>query len=163
MSGADILKFISPRSSAGRDVVESHIADLSARIASIARESGPTESDLLLAIEAIEDGFALWDADDRLVLCNGKYREIYAMGEDLFVRGAPFRDIVAECTRRGQFADAGLDLETWIEACVRRHHEASGRYEELLADGRRLLIHERRLANGGIVGVRVDITETKPR
>lgn len=163
MSTTDILQFAISHAATERDILEAHVADLNARVAQVARDQGPTDRDLFDVIETIANGFALWDADDRLVVCNGKYRNLYPMAHDLFVKGASFRDIVAECARRGQYAETGIDLEVWVESRVLLHQAAVGRHEELLSDGRRLLAHERRLANGGVVGVRVDITEAVRR
>ncbi len=46
------------------------------------------------AVEAINEGFVLYDAEDRLVLCNSKYRQIYALSADAMVSGVRFADLL---------------------------------------------------------------------
>ena len=58
------------------------------------------------AIEAISSGFALWDADDRLVTCNTRYREYFVGLDDYVVPGAVFTEIVAAGLERGLFPRA---------------------------------------------------------
>jgi PAS domain-containing protein len=48
------------------------------------------------AIEAMSDGFVMFDADDRLVICNRRYRELYAVSAPLIRPGARFEDIIRE-------------------------------------------------------------------
>jgi PAS domain-containing protein len=69
---------------------------------------------LLDAIEAISEGFALFDAEDRLVLCNRTYRQLYALSADLLVPGASFSTIIGTGANRGQFADAEGRVDAWV-------------------------------------------------
>lgn len=101
-----------------------------------------SESRLRDALESISEGFALWDADDRLVLCNRHYRDFYPAGAALLepVGGGP------PAPRRPGLR-GGAD-------CGRVR-------EERLPDGRWLLASERTTNEGGMVAVRTDITERK--
>ncbi len=115
---------------------------------------------LSAAIESLEDGFVLFDANDRLVLCNEPYRRIYGRSADLLVPGARFEDIVREGVRRGQYALDGADAGQWIAERLARHHGADGTsLTQSLADGVWVRVAERRTPDGGVVGFRVDITE----
>ena len=58
------------------------------------RKAQAAEALLTEAIEALPDGFVLYDPDDRLVICNTKYREIYSTSQDLIVPGATFEEII---------------------------------------------------------------------
>ncbi|MDD5250628.1 MAG: PAS-domain containing protein, partial [Rhodocyclaceae bacterium] len=114
------------------------------------------------AVRSISSGFTIYDRDDRLVVCNEAYRDFYATSRDLLVPGAAFADIVREGARRGQYREAAGDIEGWVENRVRRHQAADGRqHEQLLDDGRWLLVIEHRTPGGYIVGNRIDITERK--
>jgi PAS domain S-box-containing protein len=116
------------------------------------------------AIESIGDGFILWDADDRLVECNSKYREFFAASADLLVPGVSFEELVRASMERGQYSDMGSDPEAWLAERIRRLHEAKTRhvtFEMQLEDGRWLRISDQRTSDGGIVGIRTDITERK--
>jgi len=113
------------------------------------------------AIESIPDGFVMFDAADRLVTCNSRFREIYAESADLIVPGAHFSDIVRQGVRRGQYPQAGPDVEAFVAAMHAWHRADGAPMERLLPDGRWIRITERRTAGGGTVGIRTDITALK--
>ncbi len=103
------------------------------------------------AIEAISEAFVLWDAANRLVLCNSKYQQLYELPDALVRAGTPYADI-AEHGRRptisntfGEEKDAG----------------GSRSVEARVEDGRWLQINERRTDDGGFVSVGTDITVLK--
>jgi len=118
---------------------------------------------LVDSIEAISEGFALYDAEDRLVLCNSKYREFYAESAELFVEGATFEHIIREGARRGQYADAVGRVEEFVAERLASHRNPQGAIEQKLGSGRWLRIAERHTREGGTVGIRTDITELKQR
>jgi PAS domain-containing protein len=60
------------------------------------------EACLLDAIDSLDEAFVLFDADDRLVLCNRKFREVYAISADLLQAGTPFEEIIRAGAKRGQ-------------------------------------------------------------
>jgi signal transduction histidine kinase len=126
-------------------------------------DRAPTEASLLDALERISEGFALFDADDRLVLCNSRIKEIYSEIADAFVPGTSFEDILRSGVQRGLFADAVGREQAWLVERMREHGECSGAIEQRLSNGRWILIKERRARDGGIVGIRTDITELKRR
>jgi diguanylate cyclase (GGDEF)-like protein/PAS domain S-box-containing protein len=113
------------------------------------------------AIEAMSDGFVMWDADDRLVTCNQKYRELYAVSAPAIKPGARFVDIMRKGAEWGQYPTITKDIDTWLEEMVAWHTKTYGTMERLLPDGRWLLVTERRTASGEIVGTRTDITQIK--
>jgi PAS domain S-box-containing protein len=115
------------------------------------------------AIEAISEGFVLFDADDRLILCNGRYREMYAGIADLLVPGAKFQDLVRAGAERGRVPAAVGRIEAYVAERLDRHRNPGEAYEERHADGRWVRIDERITADGSIVGIRTDITELKQR
>jgi len=113
------------------------------------------------AIESLQDGFALYDEDDRLVLCNEKYKQTYLAPEAGIAPGVQFEDLVRSGVARGLYPAAEGREEAWIQERLRVHEEASAEFEELLSDGRWLKISERETPDGSTVGLRVDITELK--
>jgi PAS domain S-box-containing protein len=125
------------------------------------RSAERAEERLRTAIDALEDGFVLYDKDDRLVICNERYREIYRDSADLIVPGARFEDLIREGVRRGQYAEAMGREEAWIGERIAQHRSANSVVTQKLGDGRWLRIAERRTADGGVVGFRVDITALK--
>lgn len=113
------------------------------------------------AVEALEDGFVVFDDKDRLVLCNGNYRKIYAPYSEHWPPGTAAEKIFRDTVR-----DAiGIENEEEIEASVQRRLEkyrtATDWYEQHLKNDRWIRISEARLANGWTVGTRTDITHLK--
>ena len=113
------------------------------------------------AIEAMADGFVMWDEDDRFVTCNQRYRELYSVSSPFLVKGALFSDIIRKGVEAGQYPQAEGNEAAFLDRTVQWHHAATGTLERLLPDGRWLLITERQMAHGGIVGIRTDITAIK--
>ncbi|HET6468417.1 MAG TPA: response regulator [Geminicoccaceae bacterium] len=128
------------------------------------REVERTRQRLVDAIESISEGFALYDAEDRLVLCNSRYRQdLYPGIEDLTVPGTPFESIIREAARRRVVAFGGLDAEGWIEARIRAHRHPGGSLLHHHVDDRWIRVSERRIGDGGTVAIYTDITELKRR
>ncbi|MBN2905338.1 MAG: response regulator [Rhodobacteraceae bacterium] len=113
------------------------------------------------SVEAIPDGFVLYDHEDRLVMCNDRYREFYAESAEVLVPGTRFEDILRHGLARGLYSDARGREEDWLSERMIRHLSPEGMTEQQLADGRWLRILEKRTPDGGLVGLRVDITEQK--
>jgi signal transduction histidine kinase len=123
--------------------------------------AGTAEARLIQAIESIPDGFVLYDADDRLVLCNEKYREKPAGIAGSIVPGARFEDLIRQAATFGYYAVAPLSVNDWVERRLERHRNPQGSFELQLTSGRWLRISEYRTQEGGIFGIRADITEQK--
>jgi len=113
------------------------------------------------AIDSIAEGFVIFDAEDRLVICNEAYCRLFSAIADELVPGVLFADLVRLSIARGQWPEAvGREAE-WLDSVVRDHREASGGLELLRSDGRWLMTTNRRMRNGGIAGLRIDITALK--
>ena len=111
------------------------------------------------AIEALPDGFALYDADDRLVVCNQRYREIYAQSAPAIRPGTSFEAILRYGLAHGQYPAAEGQEMTWLEERLYRHRHADQPIIQELPGNRWLRIEERATRLGGVAGVRVDVTE----
>lgn len=108
-------------------------------------------------------GFTIFDKNDRLVVCNEAYRKHPPTpSRDLIVPGASFEEIIRQGAERGQYKDAVGRIDEWVRERVRQNQAADGRHiEQLLDDGRWLLIVEYRTPGGYIVGNRIDISARK--
>ena len=114
------------------------------------------------AVSGIALGFTIYDAHDRLVLCNEAYLNMYDTSRGLIVPGATFEEIVRKGAAQGQYPAAAGREDAWVGERVRQHQAARGEViEQQLDDGRWLMIVEYRTPSGYIVGNRVDITELK--
>jgi signal transduction histidine kinase/DNA-binding response OmpR family regulator len=115
------------------------------------------------AIENINEGFVLYDSEDRLLICNRNYRDYYKVSGDIIRPGMSFEAILREGAARGQYSDAEGRVDEWIAERLALRREHHGSFEQPLGDGRWLMVSDRPTAEGGLVGIRTDITELKQR
>ncbi|MEQ8587221.1 MAG: ATP-binding protein [Thalassobaculaceae bacterium] len=129
------------------------------------------EKVLLMAIDSIDDGFVLFDKDDRLVLANRKYKEFFPEGYEVIKPGVDFETILRASAEGGSYVlphpsdptrqtDPDTEFEDHIRARLKAH-KAGGEINQKLRDGRWLKLRERPTPDGGVVGLRIDITELK--
>ncbi|HEV8573553.1 MAG TPA: PAS-domain containing protein, partial [Dehalococcoidia bacterium] len=122
-----------------------------------------SEQRLTDALESIQEGFALFDDDDRLVLCNRRYQELYPGLADVVVPGTPFPAIVRSSAERGLVRDAAGQIDDWVEHRLALHRQPSGPHLQAQSDGRWIQINERKTQDGGTVAVFTDVSEVKRR
>ncbi|HEX4193641.1 MAG TPA: diguanylate cyclase, partial [Stellaceae bacterium] len=115
------------------------------------------------AIDILPQGIVFLDADGRYILWNKKYSEIYSRSSDLFEPGARLQDTIRIGVERGDYPDAIGREEEWLAERLTKLYQPGERHEQVLADGRCILIEERLTEDGGVIGLRVDITELKQR
>jgi adenylate cyclase len=126
-------------------------------------EARRAQAQLGEAIEAISEGFALYDADDRLVVCNSRFKEMY-LGTGLEIQpGIHYETILRKAAETGIVPLAPDKRDGWIAERLDRHRNPKGAFEQQRSHGVWLKISERRTADGGNVGVLTDITELKDR
>ena len=116
---------------------------------------------LLDAIETISEGFALFDAEDRLALCNSRYRELYPGLADIISPGTPFAALARAAAQRGVIRDAEGRVDQWVEQRLARHRAPSGPQLQARTDGSWIQISERTTRDGGTVAVFTDVSELK--
>nr|WP_233442852.1 EAL domain-containing protein [Bradyrhizobium brasilense] len=126
-------------------------------------EARKSNARLREAIDILPQGIVFLDPEGRYTLWNKKYSEIYKRSSDLFERGARLEDTIRIGVARGDYPEAAGREEEWIAERLRKMYQPGERHEQVLADGRVVLIEERLTSDGGIVGLRVDITELKQR
>jgi PAS domain S-box-containing protein len=115
------------------------------------------------ALEAIGEGFVLFDADDRIVMCNSRYRSWFLEVADQVVPGNKFESFMRAAVYAGLFPAAEMDREGFIAAIQERRNNPSGPREQYLRSGIWLQISDYRMKDGSRVGVYTDITEQKQR
>ncbi|HUZ91503.1 MAG TPA: ATP-binding protein [Methylocella sp.] len=104
------------------------------------------------AIETVSEAFVLWDADNRLVMCNSKFQKFHHLSGEAVAAGTPYAQVMARGTPPV--------IQTQI-ALGERPLAGARTYEARLGDGRWLQINERRTKDGGYVSVGTDITALK--
>jgi two-component system, cell cycle sensor histidine kinase PleC len=111
------------------------------------------EADLRLrdAIETIPEAFVLWDAEDRLVLCNSHFQRLHKLPDSAVTPGTSYETVI--------------EVGSMPEVRTRLHESAAApgarTFEAQLDDGNWLHISERRTKDGGYVSVGTDITRIK--
>ncbi|MGQ3282493.1 MAG: PAS domain-containing sensor histidine kinase [Bosea sp. (in: a-proteobacteria)] len=118
----------------------------------MAERTATADARLRDAVEAISEAFVLWDANNRLVLCNAKYQQLHKLPPELAVAGVCHDEIMRSS------AQPSIDQEPMRSL---RGHDGSSSYEARLSDGRWLQINGRRTKDGGSVSVGTDITKLK--
>src|SRR5918996_4537553 len=114
------------------------------------------------ALESISEGFFLYDADDRMVLCNSRYRELFPGMADVYQPGLEFEQMIRTVVERGIVVEAIQRPQEWIARRLAQHRNPSGPLL-LQSDGRWIQVSERKTQDGGTVGIFTDVTELKRR
>ena len=113
------------------------------------------------AIEAIPDGFVLFDREERLLVCNQRYRDIYPESAAAMVPGTKFETILRFGLERGQHHDEIGREEIWLAERLEQHRNPSGEAVQQLNSGRWIKALDHATPDGGRVGLRLDITEAR--
>ncbi|WP_158240631.1 NahK/ErcS family hybrid sensor histidine kinase/response regulator [Telmatospirillum siberiense] len=156
-------------------VLENQVRDRTEELGSALRELGKINRDLhftkeeaetarvrlTVAIESISEGFVLCDANDRLVMCNGKYREFWPGLTDMIKPGVPFTALLRRAQSLGLFDTVEGSGEEALQQRLQYHERPEGLLVVKLTDGRWLQINEQRTEDGGSVAIYTDITALK--
>jgi adenylate cyclase len=125
------------------------------------KEIREARSRLTDAIENISEGFSLYDADDKLIVCNSRYRNLFASHADVMEPGTSFETIVRTAVDRGLIEDAVGRPDAWLRQRLERHRNSGETHVQRRSDGRWIRVSERKTASGGVVATYTDITELK--
>jgi adenylate cyclase len=112
------------------------------------------------AIESISEGFSLYDAEDRLVVCNSVYGELLYPGLGAPAPGTPYETVIRNAALRGLVEDAKGRVDEWVAERLAKHREP-GLPHVQRRSGRWIQINERKTAEGGTVAIYTNITEIK--
>lgn len=116
------------------------------------------------AIESVIDAIAVFDADDRLVICNKEYKRVFGKPNAPPVPGMTFENLLEAGGQYQIFDTNGLSFDQWKMERLAQHLEASGAPTIVhMNNGRWIQNREFRTSDGGTVGVRTDITDIKRR
>jgi adenylate cyclase len=150
-----------------RDITRRKLAE--SKFVAASQTTEKARQQLSDALESMSEGLVLFDADDRIVICNPRYRRFFVdaggpeIGE-LVKPGALLWDIMRAAHARGMFPlIKGSEIEAHIDRRKALRRNPVGTVEQHLADGLWLQISEHRTADGGTASVYTDITEVKRR
>jgi PAS domain S-box-containing protein len=125
--------------------------------------SGLRTEMLIGALESLGAGFSLFDAEDRLLVCNRSFTEIFDPAGQVFKPGAAFVDLVAHVNSSGLIAkspDPGLE---WSEFRLAHHRGTFQKFDLHLTDGRIYEVSEHPTPDDGIVVIHSDVTSLRYR
>ena len=113
------------------------------------------------ALATMQDGFVVFDKDDKLVLCNEKYRTIFSKINDLIVPGVSFHTLVEASQEVDQITQGAFNhLDDYME--LRRAAQAAGEaIEYQTSDGLWIEARDHAIDGGGWAGIRIDVTAKK--
>ncbi|HYC03057.1 MAG TPA: PAS-domain containing protein [Azospirillaceae bacterium] len=119
---------------------------------------------IIHSLEAVSDGFALFDPDERLVLVNNRFRQIFGASAKRLVPGARYEDLLRAAVAAGENPDAmGQDPEHYIQRRLALFRHPRDPFEFLADTGRWVLVSDHKAPDGSTICVRTDITELKRR
>jgi signal transduction histidine kinase/ActR/RegA family two-component response regulator len=130
-------------------------------LAAAEQQARRAEERLREALDALPEGIVFLDKEGRYILWNKKYAEIYHRSADLFAEGVRLIDTLRVGVARGDYPEAVGREEEWLADRMALLDNPGQRHQQLLADGRWVMIEERQTGEGGVIGLRVDITDMK--
>jgi PAS domain S-box-containing protein len=110
------------------------------------------------ALEVTGAGVVIFDADDQMVFCNDRYRELYSDIDEVLKPGVKFETLVRASLALSEPPEARGRHEAWVAQRVRNHREG-GDWQRRIPGGRTLRVVERAMPDGHVVSFRFDITE----
>jgi diguanylate cyclase (GGDEF)-like protein len=111
------------------------------------------------AVENMSHGLCMFDADERMIICNGNSIRIFCLDADVIKPGIRFFDILQHSVDIGVASQSAEELYAIRKPYIDQAKPST--YEETLADGRIINISHRPLASGGWVSIYEDITEQR--
>ncbi len=115
------------------------------------------------AIESIPASLMLFDAEDRLVICNSITASFFPKATHLLRPGTSFEELLRAHGESGIVPEATADFEGWVRRRMAAHRDPGEAIVRRWGDGRYVQIIERRTSDGGTIGVRMDVTELTRR
>jgi PAS domain-containing protein len=106
------------------------------------------QAQLIAAMDSISDGFALFDADDRMIFCNRRFKEQNPVLALCNLSGMSFEEMLRKNIGTGQIFDAFGNEEAYIRARLEQHRNPSGPLVQQRVDGRWLELREERTSDG---------------
>jgi PAS domain S-box-containing protein len=124
----------------------------------VAEES---QARLFDAIESLAQGFILYDSEDRFVLANSHFREMFPELARVLTPGMQYEDVLRAALRLDEFGRSDAEAEEWLERTKAWHYAGSKAVERMNDMGRWIQFVDHKTSDGGTVGLRTDITEFK--
>lgn len=136
------------------------LTDITARH-EVEQQLRQTRSQLINAIESLDAGFVMYDAEEKLIICNQRYREIYQALAPALRSGNSYREILQYAVEHQGQTDNPQDAAAWIEQRLQEYRQGNSKGIEQKIGNRWIRINDSHTPDGSIVSLRTDITELK--
>jgi class 3 adenylate cyclase/PAS domain-containing protein len=124
------------------------------------RDLADGDAQLHVALDNMPSALAYTDDDQRIVVCNDRFKEMYIVPAELMQPGRPYADFLRYLAENGYYGEG--DIDALVAKRVESLRNPTGKsFEDHAPDGRWYRILRRRVAEGGTVTVMTDITEQK--
>ncbi|OCX63191.1 hybrid sensor histidine kinase/response regulator [Thioclava sp. SK-1] len=131
-----------------------------ARLADASRETETARQNLASAIETVREGFALFDANDVLVMCNSRFNALLTDVRAQLQPGLSFAAYL-QCVSQSDFLHMpeGMSRADWVDMRKRRHEEHHFIFNQHMGDDRWIQVSEHRTQDGGTVILQTEVTD----
>jgi signal transduction histidine kinase/CheY-like chemotaxis protein len=113
------------------------------------------------AIESIADALSFYDSEDRLILCNSRYRNLMEAGGLAILPGVPFERVIRNAAECSLILEAEGHIDDWMAERLAHHRRLRENFIEHWSADRWFQVSEHAVPNGGTVAIHTDITELK--
>ncbi|NQU60575.1 MAG: transporter substrate-binding domain-containing protein [Rhodospirillales bacterium] len=120
-----------------------------------------SEERLRGAVESLQEGFVLFDADDRIVAVNDVYRRINPKAQGLMEQGLRFEDLIRANVKDGRIVEAQGREEAFIKERLEQHRNPGPPILRRHSDGSWHILKETRTPEGGIALTFTDVSDLK--
>jgi diguanylate cyclase (GGDEF)-like protein len=143
-------------SARARERVDEALAELADRDAALSEQNRLFDA----ALSNMSQGLCMFDQDQKLLVCNDRYIEIYGLSKDLAKRGTPFRKIIESRIEKGLYD--GDNAAAYLAERLASVREAVRSTKlQVLRDGRTIAISHEPLEGGGWVATHDDVTHLR--
>jgi signal transduction histidine kinase len=123
-------------------------------------EAETAKQNLTAAIDAVSEGFALFDSDERLVMCNAPFRELMMDMSDYLLPGARFEDIAQGFSRSQHLGLAmGQSQDSWKTQRISHFRSPYATFTQSFSGDRWVQVSNKKMASGATVIFQTDITD----
>lgn len=153
-SAGDLVGFVSI------ETVITRVKQQEEAMALLARSATEARQRLENAVRALPDGLIIFDENNRIVVANSAYSDIFPELAPFAQPGAHLRDVLQKGVDLGLFGE-GADAKTreaWVDQRVAAYSSPSANDEVRLPDGRWLQRMHTRTSDGGLVAIAIDVT-----
>ncbi|MEH6494554.1 MAG: PAS-domain containing protein [Pseudomonas marincola] len=116
---------------------------------------------LINAIDAMEETIALFDTNGRFLFCNKRFRDVREKVSDFLVPGALFTDFLKAAMDAGYYEMDDLGFEDWYNRRMAHFTNPTEPIEIESSDHRWVSVQDQRLSDGATISIGTDITQLK--